>query len=453
MKLIAFIPIALILFPCHVSAQDSIGNQIKYIQYVGQSTLSYEKKITHYSEKMLARFSKEENKIQKRLKKIDPQKANELFNNNFRSYSDNLKNKVYSQIPLSSHFDTTQLSLQFLHKKGWGKQYLDLASRNQEALQGKLKVTEDIQAYIHNRRKQLQEQLSQYSQFSKNLQRLGKQAYYYKQQLEEYKTIYENPSKIEKKAISELKKLPAYNEFVKNNSIIGNMFNLGENYNTSRTLEGLQVRTQVEEIVQTRLGSDPGARAAISQQMQQVKDKISELKNKFPELNSQAEMPDFKPNPVKTKSFFKRLEYGGNIQFQKSNSYYPTIGDIAGQVGYKFNKNGSIGLGISYKLGLGTGWNHIAFSHQGIGLRSYIDYKIKGSFYLTGGYEKNYFQHFSNFSELYQLKQWAESALLGVSKKYKINPKVKGNLQLLYDFLLKGNSTTNHIKVRVGYNF
>lgn len=330
---------------------------------------------------------------------------------------------------------------------------LNQAIKSQEQLQGKLKVTEDIQAYIQTRRKLLQEQLIQYTQFSKNFKGLSKQAYYYKQQLEEYKSIYESPSRIERKAINELQKLPAYNDFIKSNSIIGNLFNLGQDYNNTRTLEGLQVRTQVEEVVQSRIGSDPNARAAISQQMEQAKDKLSELKNKFPELNSPADMPDFKPNPMKTKPFLKRLEFGGNIQFQKNSSYYPTISDIAGQVGYKFNKNAIIGFGLSYKLGLGTGWNHIAFSHQGIGIRSYIDHKIKGSFYLTGGYEKNYFQSFSRLAELYHLHHWTESALLGISRKYKINAKLKGNLQVLYDFIPHNNSVSNHIKVRIGYNF
>jgi hypothetical protein len=453
MKLISFIPIAFVLLPCLVNAQDSLKNQIKYARYVEQSTWAYEKKVTQYSRKMLSKFSREERKIKNRLEKLDPQKAKELFANGVQSYSNAVKSRMYSKILFSGHLDTAQLSLQFLQKNGFANQYLDQARKNQEALQGKLQVTEDIQAYIQNRRRELQEQLMQYTQFSKNFQNLSKQAYYYRQQLEEYRSIYENPSKIERKALSELKKLPAYNEFIRNNSIVGSLFNLGEDYNNTRSLEGLQVRTQVEEIVQTRVGTDPNARAAISQQMEQAKDKLSELKSKYPELNNAADMPDFKPNPMKTKPFLKRLEFGGNIQFQKSSSYYPTISDIAGQVGYRLNKNGSIGIGISYKLGLGSGWNHIAFSHQGIGFRSYIDHRIKGSFYVTGGYEKNYFQAFSRLTELYHLHQWTESALLGISRKYKINSKMKGNLQLLYDFIPQDKSKTNHLKVRLGYNF
>ena len=453
MKLIAFIPIALALFPCLVSAQDSIKNQVRYARYLSIKNLKYDKKLTQYSQKTLRRFNNEENKIRRKLENIDPQKAKELFDNHIQSYSASLKNRVLSNVPLSGHLDTAQLSLQFLKKNGVTSMYLDEALKNQEALQGKLRVTEEIQTYVQNRRRQLQEQLTQYSQFSRNFKSLGKQAYYYKQQLEEYKSVYDDPSKIESTAINELKKLPAYNDFIRNNSFIGNMFNLGGDYNNTRTLEGLQVRTQVEEVVQSRIGSDPNARSAISQQMEQAKDKLSELKNKFPELNSPADMPDFKPNPMKTKPFLKRLEFGGNIQFQKNTSYYPAISELAGQVGYKFNKNASVGLGLSYKLGLGTGWNHIAFSHQGIGIRSYIDHKIKGSFYITGGYEKNYLQHFSNLTELYHLNHWTESALLGISKKYKINAKLRGNLQVLYDFAPNNNSVSNHIKVRIGYNF
>ena len=453
MKLISFTVIAFMLFPCFVSAQDSITIQTRYFRYVENTTLKYEKRVTQYSRKMLARFSKEEGKIKRTLEKLDPIKAKELFANDIQSFSNSLKGRVYSKIPLNGHLDTVQLSLQFLRGKGLSSQYLNQAIKSQEQLQGKLKVTEDIQAYVQTRRKQLQEQLIRYTQFSKNFKVLSKQAYYYKQQLEEYKSIYESPSKIGRKAVNELKKLQAYNDFINRNSIVAGMFNLGTDYNNARSLEGLQVRTQVEEVVQARIGSDPNVGAVISQQMEQAKDKLSELKNKFPELNSPSDMPDFKPNPMKTKPFLSRLEFGGNIQFQKNSSYYPTISDIAGQVGYKFNKNLSIGVGVSYKLGLGKGWEHIAFSHQGIGIRSYIDHKIKGSLYISGGYEMNYFQDFSRFAELYHLHNWTESALLGISKKYKVNSKLKGNIQLLYDFLPQKNTITNHLKVRIGYNF
>lgn len=178
------------------------------------------------------------------------------------------------------------------------------------------------------------------------------------------------------------------------------MFNLIGSSNTSTaSLAGLQTRNQIESIIFQRLGNDPSAQQAVSQQMAQAKSQLNELKDKYSNVDNVGDMPDFKPNPMKTKSFLQQLEFGGNLQFQKNTSYYPTTTDIAAQVGYKFHKNGCAGVGISYKLGTGSGWNHIAFTHQGIGLRSFIDWKLKGTFYVNGGFEENYVSSFTNVSQ------------------------------------------------------
>jgi len=61
MKLIALIPIAFLLLPSCVKGQDSISNQTKFIKHIETSTLNYERKIIRCFDKMLIRFSKEEN--------------------------------------------------------------------------------------------------------------------------------------------------------------------------------------------------------------------------------------------------------------------------------------------------------------------------------------------------------------------------------------------------------
>ncbi|HEU4555605.1 MAG TPA: hypothetical protein VFS25_22355, partial [Chitinophaga sp.] len=167
-----------------------------------------------------------------------------------------------------------------------------------------------------------------------------------------------------------------------------------------------------------------------------------------------ADMPDFKPNEMKTKSFLQRLEFGGNMQFARSTRFYPTTSDIAGQVAYKFHKNGTAGIGAAYKLGMGTGFDNIRFSSQGMGLRSFLDWKLKGTFYVNGGFEENYVSEFQNEQQLRNIDNWQGSALIGISKKYKINSKLKGNIVLLYDFLCNQHvPRTDPVKLRLGYSF
>ncbi|MDE3212050.1 MAG: hypothetical protein KGM98_02355, partial [Bacteroidota bacterium] len=98
-------------------------------------------------------------------------------------------------------------------------------------------------------------------------------------------------------------------------------------------------------------------------------------------------------------------------------------------------------------------WNHVALSSQGVGLRSYVAIKAKGSIWITGGWEYNYFNAFVKLRELYNINAWQKSALLGITKKYKIGKK-EGNMQLLYDFLSRVEVPRGQaIKFRVGWSF
>jgi hypothetical protein len=84
-------------------------------------------------------------------------------------------------------------------------------------------------------------------------------------------------------------------------------------------------------------------------------------------------------------------------------------------------------------------------------LRSYIDIKLKGSIWITGGYEQNYMQGFDKIPVLNDYSKWQQSGLMGLSKKYKVGKKI-GNMQLLWDFLSYEQAPqTQALKFRVGY--
>src|SRR5262249_46220880 len=143
-------------------------------------------------------------------------------------------------------------------------------------------------------------------------------------------------------------------------------------------------------------------------------------------------MPDFKPDQQRIRSFFQRLEYGFNIQSQPGQSFLPAISDIALTLGYKLSDNKRFGIGASYKIGWGNGFKDMHISSEGIGLRSYVDVKAKGSIWLSGGFEYNYLSSFRSVQDLHNnIDAWQRSALVGLSRKYKVGKK-EGNMQLLY---------------------
>ncbi|MFT4153632.1 MAG: hypothetical protein QM629_07425, partial [Parafilimonas sp.] len=127
---------------------------------------------------------------------------------------------------------------------------------------------------------------------------------------------------------------------------------------------------------------------------------------------------------------------------------------------YKLSDNKRMGIGASYKIGWGS-IKHIDVSSEGIGLRSYVDMKmptvakgkILNGIWFSGGFEYNYLSSFKSIQELHRnVDVWQKSALLGLSKKYKVGKK-EGNMQLLYDFLHNRQTPPGTaLKFRLGYN-
>ena len=156
----------------------------------------------------------------------------------------------------------------------------------------------------------------------------------------------------------------------------------------------------------------------------------------------------------KTKTFFQRLEYGANFQTVKSNSLIPGGTDVGLSIGYKINDKSVVGIGASYRLGFGS-IDKIKFSHEGIGLRSFMDWKIKKQFFVTGGFEMNYNASFKNIAALQEFNAWQQSGLLGISKKMMMKSKLMKSTKvtLLYDFLYRQHVPVSQpVVFRVGYN-
>jgi hypothetical protein len=207
-------------------------------------------------------------------------------------------------------------------------------------------------------------------------------------------------------------------------------------------LAGLQTRVQVTNLIQQQVAAGgPNAQQQFQQNMQAAQSQLQQLKNKISQYgrgSSDDIMPEgFKPNDQKTKSSFKRLEYGTNVQSQRATNFFPVTSDIGLSLGYKLNDKSVIGIGASYKMGWGRGWNNIRITNRGVGLRSFIDWKIKGSFWMSGGYEQNYKTAFSDFNQLRDMNAWQTSGLIGLSKMISVKTKLfkKTKLQLLWDFL------------------
>jgi hypothetical protein len=468
------ITVFLFFIAVHLQAQDSSKVQLpsRYLDNISSRANQLEQKLDQKTDKVLSHMMKQEEKMKGKLMKIDSLKAKEVFGNIEEKYK-NLKQRLANKLPGKKYIpslDTLSTSLKFLQQnpqlvsqiKG-GEQKLKDAIGKVNGLEDKFQKAEEIKNFLKERKQFLKDQLSKFG-FVKQLKKLNKQVYYYSEQVNEYKAMLKDHKKAERKAIELLSKTKLFKDFMRKNSMLASLFRLPGDPNdplTQANLAGLQTRTQVNNLIQQQIASGgPNAQAQFSQNVQAAQSQLNQLKNRFSQStsgNSDDIIPEgFKPNNQKTKGFWKRLEVGTNTQTQKATSFFPVTSDLGLSLGYKLNDKSIIGIGASYKIGLGRGWKHIKFSSEGAGLRSFIDWKLKKNFWVTGGYEMNYKTAFSDFMQLRNYSSWQQSGLLGLSKVISVKSKFfkKTKLQLLWDFLsYQQVPRTQPIVFRVGYNF
>ncbi len=476
--------ISLLLLHATVFSQNidsSIDNVLlvptKYINDIDSKVELYTKRITGKTEKTLTKLSRWENKIKALLEASSPETANRLFGNNQMTFTRLLEEykkgeaiMLQYQAPYNKYRDDITTSLKYIAQQ---KDELNskvikkatAASNKMKELDTDEAKMEAIEQFIKERKKELIAQAFTIIGKSKYLTKINKEAYYYVETIKNYKELFSDSKKAEETALTILNKIPAFQKFMQQNSMLASLFGppggAGSAANIANTA-GLQTRASVQNLIQSTISAGgPNAQQAISQNMQQAQAELTKLKDKL--LTSAlgvggtegGELPDFKPNMQKTKTLKQRMVYDVNFQFGKSNYLIPATTNIGLSIGYKLNDKSIVGLGASYIVGMGS-FQHIQITHEGIGLRSFIDWKLKKNFFVSGGYEMNYNTQFDNFAQLRGYDAWQRSALLGLTKKINVKSKwfKSSNIQILYDFLYQQHlPATQPVVFRFGYGF
>jgi len=440
----------------------------KYAASVGQKAKKLEDKLVAKSMKVLTGMQQQEEKIYRKLLST---KDSLLAQSKLAGIKDKyaaLKGKLKNPTVLSKaqqyipHLDSLTGSLKFLDQNGIGGKVKDALAKT-GSLQDKFQQAEEIKNFIRERREQLKQQLEKLGMV-KQLKQINKQVYYYAAQIKEYREILKDPKKIEKKALELLARTRLFQDFIKKNSMLASLFRMpGDAADPAylQSLAGLQTRVQVSVLVQQQISAGgPNAQQIFNQNLQAAQSELNELKSKIGKFGGGSTddiMPEgFKPNSEKTKTFLQRIEYSTNIQSQKSNAYFPVTTDLGLSAGYKLNPKSVVGVGASFKLGLGNGWRQVRFSGQGIGVRSFVDWKFKGNFWISGGYEMNYKSAFNTVESLRALNSWQQSGLIGISKSVPVKSKFfkKTKAQLMWDFLsYQQVPKTQAVIFRIDYNF
>jgi len=511
MNILKTISILILLAMAHqASAQvgDTIG--VKPVHLSGRifsrirrQTAALNARLSDQSASYLGEMAEREARLARRLAATDPAGAQQLFAGSAENYwalADRIRTDSGRQGQgfsgaYPAYLDSLQGTVAFVRQNpellagGAGELSKAQGAASQlQALQAKMNDADEAKAYIRQRQQLIGQYLTQHGLTSGPVAGLyagmKRDVYYYGQQLREYKEMWSNPDKLEQGVLGILNRVPAFQTFMKNNSMLGGVFRLPGGYGAPQAISGLQTKAEVAAIVQSKLGTAgggpggglPGAGAAKSAggdagggavggadvlqgNLQDAQSQLDGYKSRLSALgsgNGDLDMPDFVPNDQKTHTFWKRLEYGANIQTSRTNYYFPTVTDFGFSLGYKLGHNNVVGVGASYKLGWGNGIQHIVFSSQGVGLRSFLQVRIKGSFSASGGFEYNYTTPFVSYQQLKQLQYWTKSGLIGITKTVSMKNRVfkKTSVSLLWDFLsYQQVPKTQPILFRIGYNF
>lgn len=485
--LVAAIVLTSCWLPCLSQDSVSFADRIidfpnKFFKKVTGKAASIESKLDHQTERYLASLLKEEKKLRRKLQRRDSAAASVLNDAELQyarldsslRYGSSLLNG--RRAPYIAYLDTLKTFLSFLEKNRallsrsrYISDQLGESLNKVKDLQTGLGQSEQVKAFIRQRKEQLKAVLGRYSKlpgsFSKAYAQFNEKIFYYSQQVQEYRELLKNPDKLTRKGLDMISKTKMFRQFMQEHSELASLFKIPEDYGTPQSLAGLQTLAQVQQVIQTQLSSGgPNVQQMMQLNIQAAHQELNKLKDKLHKLGRassgdvDADMPDFKPDNQKTKSFLQRLELGTNLQSTKASFFFPTTTDLGLSIGYKLNDKTTIGVGGSYKVGWGKDIRHIEVTSEGAGLRSFLDVKIKGSFYMSGGYEYNY-QGFAGADSAgirQQGNSWTQSGLVGISKIISLKTKFfkKTKMQLLWDFMsYRQMPRTAALKFRVGYSF
>lgn len=448
----------------------------KYLTNIDDKLDKYTSRVTSKTEKTLTKLAKWETKIKTLLEKVSPETAQRLFNNNQLTFTTALEKYKQGQSIITEqrkkyneYRDKLTTSIKYLEeqKDKLDSKLLQPLAKAKEQL-NKYETTQDemdaMEDFIRQRKNELIDEAVKYIGKNRALIKLDKEAYYYVETIRNYKELFSDKKKAEEVALKILNKIPAFKKFAAENSQLANFFApaglfpaIGSG-NSIPIVNGLAPRSALQQFIQVSMPSSVSTNPVqlIQQQLADAGSLINKWKNKLNEAGGMknASLPDFTPNTQRSKKFTQRFEFGTDIQFGNKINFLPATSEVSIKAGYKLNDKNVAGIGINYKIGLGNGWNNVKITNEGIGLRTYLKMKLKKSFDIQGGSEWNYFSQFKNIEQLRNQKSWQQSALLGLSRNYPVSKKLKGNIQLLYDFL--HNYHTPHTQpflFRIGYGF
>ncbi|MEO1099409.1 MAG: hypothetical protein AAFX57_16890 [Bacteroidota bacterium] len=180
-----------------------------------------------------------------------------------------------------------------------------------------------------------------------------------------------------------------------------------------------------------------------------IQKKISRLQRKYIKLpNSNDLSSAVKRTSLTGRTFKERLVIGGNFNI---NNIDPLSLDLSPQLGYRFNKRFTVGVGGTYRQTFSDSLaTSPAIPADTYGFRGFSSYDVFKNFFAYGEYE----QMAKEVTQADRKKtEWVDGLLIGLGREISVHPKLNMNVMVLYNFI---NEQENPIYgrrwvVRVGF--
>jgi hypothetical protein len=333
---------------------------VRFIKKIEHKSTRLNKRVQRAKKKYLRELNKDEKRMQNKLCKLNPVLSDYLFRYPLATnlkLREKLKGGTQNSSEYFAMLDSMEVAVNYIEKKNAETGAKDLEVKHSEKakqniLEAKKTLNEmsGIQQYLRTRKKQLNASLKKYPELSGDLMSYDKSTYYFREQVNEYKNIFKDPSHIEGKVFDQLRRDNSFGSYMKDNSELSKIFNptpalpKGDgaaaasgipasvpglsSSDLSLPASGLsppssnqmQTIAQTEQMIQSSIKElGHGAKEIIEKNMGDMHSKMAKLKYGFPNLTNPADIPNFKPNPLKTKRFIDRFEYGMDFQFGSVN--------------------------------------------------------------------------------------------------------------------------------------
>jgi len=173
-----------------------------------------------------------------------------------------------------------------------------------------------------------------------------------------------------------------------------------------------------------------------AEQIQQVQSKMGELKKNYIYVpNSNDLSTARKRTSLKDESFWERLLIGGNFNVSSTN---PLAIDLSPVLGWKFNSLFQVGVSGAYRAKLGADKRGInTFENEKVyGYSIFANHMVFKNFF--GYLEGERISKVSGMEESHS-RQWHQTLLLGIGRKFKIAKFLEMQAIVSYNFLHENN--------------